>query len=187
MYILYIFPPSSIHLWLRCSNFFNPSKKNSFGCVANWKIRKVKNLSAPLRSTYGALEQLISDSRLAIYDLNVGSSSSHSFHCTLMQGLSALINLHFTVFTLSPRTNAVAASTLTVRLNSTAQLTNSHHFYAGEVIQEVSHHQRWLDSSRTIYTPSGGTEAKSCKGGVLALPLPLPDTTICTFSFCTTH
>jgi hypothetical protein len=27
--------PSSTRLWLRCSNFFNPSKKNSFGCAAN--------------------------------------------------------------------------------------------------------------------------------------------------------
>jgi hypothetical protein len=30
-------PLSSTHLWLRCSNFFNPSKKNSFGCAANRK------------------------------------------------------------------------------------------------------------------------------------------------------
>jgi hypothetical protein len=37
MYLLYIFPLSSTHLWLRCSNFFNPSKKNSFGCAANRK------------------------------------------------------------------------------------------------------------------------------------------------------
>jgi hypothetical protein len=33
-------PLSSTHLWLRCSNFFNPSKKNSFGCAASKKIRK---------------------------------------------------------------------------------------------------------------------------------------------------
>jgi hypothetical protein len=39
MYLLYIFPLlSSTHLWLRCSNFFNPSKKNSFACAANRKI-----------------------------------------------------------------------------------------------------------------------------------------------------
>jgi hypothetical protein len=31
-------PLSSTHLWLRCSNFFNSSKKNSFGCAANKKI-----------------------------------------------------------------------------------------------------------------------------------------------------
>jgi hypothetical protein len=41
MYLLYIFPlSSSTRLWLRCSNFFNPSKKNSFGCAANRKIGK---------------------------------------------------------------------------------------------------------------------------------------------------
>jgi hypothetical protein len=31
------YSPSSTHLWLHCSNFFNPSKKNSFGCVGNRK------------------------------------------------------------------------------------------------------------------------------------------------------
>jgi hypothetical protein len=50
MYLLYIFPLSSTHLWLRCSNFFNPFKKNSFGCVVNRKIGKAKDLSAPLRN-----------------------------------------------------------------------------------------------------------------------------------------
>jgi hypothetical protein len=50
MYLFYIFPLSSTHLWLRCSNFFNPSKKNSFGCAANREIGKVKDLSAPLRT-----------------------------------------------------------------------------------------------------------------------------------------
>jgi hypothetical protein len=47
---IYIFPLSSTHLWLRCSNFFNPSNKNSFGCGATKKkleIGKAKNLSAP--------------------------------------------------------------------------------------------------------------------------------------------
>jgi hypothetical protein len=45
---IYIFPPElHTHLWLRCSNFFNPSKKNSFVCAVN---RKAKDLSAPLRS-----------------------------------------------------------------------------------------------------------------------------------------
>jgi hypothetical protein len=49
MYLLYIFPLSPTHLWLRCSNFFNPSKKNSFGCAPNREIGKAKDLSAPLR------------------------------------------------------------------------------------------------------------------------------------------
>jgi hypothetical protein len=30
-------PLSSTHLWLRCSNFFNPSRENSFGSAANRK------------------------------------------------------------------------------------------------------------------------------------------------------
>jgi hypothetical protein len=37
MYLLYISSLSSTHLWLRCSNFFNPSKKIFFGCDANRK------------------------------------------------------------------------------------------------------------------------------------------------------
>jgi hypothetical protein len=41
MYLLYIFPLSSTHLWFRCSNFFNPSKKNSFGCAANRKSQRL--------------------------------------------------------------------------------------------------------------------------------------------------
>jgi hypothetical protein len=46
-----LFPPlSPTRLRLRCSNFFNPSKKNSFGCAANRKIGKAKDLSAPLRN-----------------------------------------------------------------------------------------------------------------------------------------
>jgi hypothetical protein len=49
---IYITPLSSTDLWLRCSNFFNPFKKNSFGCSANRKIgnRKSQNLSSPLRT-----------------------------------------------------------------------------------------------------------------------------------------
>jgi hypothetical protein len=44
MCLLYIFPLSSTHLWLPCSNFFNPSKKISLGCAANRKIRKSQRL-----------------------------------------------------------------------------------------------------------------------------------------------
>jgi hypothetical protein len=42
-------PLSPTHLWFRCSNFLNPSKKNSFGCAANRKIGKAKDFSAPVR------------------------------------------------------------------------------------------------------------------------------------------
>jgi hypothetical protein len=36
-------------IWRKpASNFFNASKKNSFGCAANRKIGKAKDLSAPL-------------------------------------------------------------------------------------------------------------------------------------------
>jgi hypothetical protein len=34
-------PLSSTHLWLRCSNIFNPPKKNSFGCAANRKSQRL--------------------------------------------------------------------------------------------------------------------------------------------------
>jgi hypothetical protein len=52
MYLLYIFPPELHTLMTRCSNFFNPAKKNSFGFAANRKIGKAKDLSAPLRITH---------------------------------------------------------------------------------------------------------------------------------------
>jgi hypothetical protein len=39
-------PLSSTHLWLRCSNFFNPSKKNYSDCAAN---RKSQRLISTLR------------------------------------------------------------------------------------------------------------------------------------------
>jgi hypothetical protein len=35
IYFLYIFTLSSTHLRLHYSNFFNPQKKNYFGCTAN--------------------------------------------------------------------------------------------------------------------------------------------------------
>jgi hypothetical protein len=43
-------PLSPTHLWLLCSNFFNPSKKNSFGYAANRKIgnRKSQRLISSL-------------------------------------------------------------------------------------------------------------------------------------------
>jgi hypothetical protein len=40
---------NSTHLWLRCSNFFKFSKKNSFVCAVYKKIGKSKDLPAPLR------------------------------------------------------------------------------------------------------------------------------------------
>jgi hypothetical protein len=51
-------PLSSTRLWLRCSNFFNPSKKNSFGCAANRNIGKAKDLSAPLRIAHSQTRRL---------------------------------------------------------------------------------------------------------------------------------
>jgi hypothetical protein len=50
--LLYIFPLSSTHLWLRCSNFFNPPKKNSFGCAANRKIGNRKSQRLISTPTY---------------------------------------------------------------------------------------------------------------------------------------
>jgi hypothetical protein len=40
MYLLYIFLPE-LHTRLRCSNFFNPSEKNSFGSAANRKSQRL--------------------------------------------------------------------------------------------------------------------------------------------------
>jgi hypothetical protein len=43
MHLLHIFLLSPIHLWLCCSNFINPPKKNSLGCAANRKTRNRKS------------------------------------------------------------------------------------------------------------------------------------------------
>jgi hypothetical protein len=43
-------PLSSTHLWLRCSNFFNPSKKNSFGSAANRKSQRL--ISTPTYNVF---------------------------------------------------------------------------------------------------------------------------------------
>jgi hypothetical protein len=48
---IYIFPLRSKHLGLRCSNFFKPPKKNSFGRAANKKIGSRKSqrlISTPM-------------------------------------------------------------------------------------------------------------------------------------------
>jgi hypothetical protein len=45
-------PLSSAHLWLCCSNFFNPSKKNYFGCAANNKIWNKKSQRLISTPTY---------------------------------------------------------------------------------------------------------------------------------------
>jgi hypothetical protein len=52
-YIYSTYPPflSFTHLWLRCYNFFNPCKKNSFGCAENrkshWLIRISTYVASP--------------------------------------------------------------------------------------------------------------------------------------------
>jgi hypothetical protein len=43
MYLLYIFPPELHTLEFVVLNFFNPSKKNFFGCAANRKIGNRKS------------------------------------------------------------------------------------------------------------------------------------------------
>jgi hypothetical protein len=47
VFTLHIPPLSSTHLWLRCSNFFNPSKKNYFACSANRKWEMTKTYQHP--------------------------------------------------------------------------------------------------------------------------------------------
>jgi hypothetical protein len=42
---------NSTHLWLRCPNFFDPSKKNYFGCAANRKVgnrQRQRLISTPM-------------------------------------------------------------------------------------------------------------------------------------------
>jgi hypothetical protein len=52
MYLLCIFPPSSTQLWIRCSNFFNSSKRNSFGCAANRKSQRLISTPTYTRSSF---------------------------------------------------------------------------------------------------------------------------------------
>jgi hypothetical protein len=48
--IYFTYPPLAPHTYdFTVLNFFNPSKKNSFGCAANRKIGKAKDLSALIR------------------------------------------------------------------------------------------------------------------------------------------
>jgi hypothetical protein len=48
VFTVHIPPELHTHLWLCCSIFFNTFKKNSFGCAANRKTGKAKDLSALL-------------------------------------------------------------------------------------------------------------------------------------------
>jgi hypothetical protein len=73
IYLLYIIPPwGSTHLWLRCSNFFNPSKKNSFDYAA---IRKIGNRKSQglIRSASLCVEQgwpeLVSRKSFVFWDI----------------------------------------------------------------------------------------------------------------------
>jgi hypothetical protein len=79
-------PLSSTHLWLRCSNFFNPSKENSFGCAANRKIWNRKSqilISTPTYLPY-AFPYLISLSVFLFLCLLFSVLLSFSFfHCLL--------------------------------------------------------------------------------------------------------
>jgi hypothetical protein len=58
MYLLYIFPLNSTHSWLRCSNFFNPSKN----CAAN-RIRGNRKsqrlISIPTCSSVGSWQRVL--------------------------------------------------------------------------------------------------------------------------------
>jgi hypothetical protein len=52
-------PLSSTHLWICCSNFFNPSKKNSFGHAANKKSQRLISTPTYLKgSDHGLIEIL---------------------------------------------------------------------------------------------------------------------------------
>jgi hypothetical protein len=51
MCLLYIFPPE---LHVHCSNFFNPSKKNSFGCAANHP--STANVASSMLESLSSLE-----------------------------------------------------------------------------------------------------------------------------------
>jgi hypothetical protein len=59
---------SSTHLLLRCSNFFNPSKENSFGCAANHpSAANVAPLPAFERNGYVCLKIAAKGRELRVY------------------------------------------------------------------------------------------------------------------------
>jgi hypothetical protein len=68
-------PLSSTHLCLRCSNFFNPSKKCSFGCSANRKIENRKSQSLISTPTYKRVRLAMSVSLSVGLNLILGSFS----------------------------------------------------------------------------------------------------------------
>jgi hypothetical protein len=61
-------PLSSTHLWLRCSNFFNPNKKNSFGCAGNRKSQRL--ISTPTYLSLLWTVYVLTDSNSA-YDVKI--------------------------------------------------------------------------------------------------------------------
>jgi hypothetical protein len=58
VFTLHISPLSSTHLWLRFSNLFNPSKKNSFGCAKIWNRKSQRLISALAYSVFKSLSSL---------------------------------------------------------------------------------------------------------------------------------
>jgi hypothetical protein len=67
VYLLYILPLlSSTHLWLRCSNFFYPSKKNYLACAVNRKSRRL--ISTPTyHGTWAHLNGVLNKSLPSIW------------------------------------------------------------------------------------------------------------------------
>jgi hypothetical protein len=75
-------PLSSTHLWLRCSNFFNQSKKNYFVCAANRKIinRKSQRLiSTPTYFVCFARVQNLVPNRTGVSEEGVFGGYLHLF------------------------------------------------------------------------------------------------------------
>jgi hypothetical protein len=84
---LHISPLSSTHLWLLCSNFFNPSGKDSFGCVANRKIENRKSTLMYMNSLgdFTVITTVASRGWNPIYSLHEnywGCTTTHPGNCS---------------------------------------------------------------------------------------------------------
>jgi hypothetical protein len=88
MYLLYIFPPE-LHTWLRCSSFFNPSKKKSFGCAANRKSQRLISTPTYMHSHLPRMQTSGCDK---LKRLGYQSRETCDTCCSYLDGVSTTIN-----------------------------------------------------------------------------------------------
>jgi hypothetical protein len=139
MYLLYIFPLSSTHLWLHCSNFFTPSRKNYFVCAANREIGNRKNQrlnSTPMYMPYifyNIKYKLWSSSLRHFHQFPVTSSPLRPY--TPLSTLSLCSSINMTDQILHPQNTSVSRQ----RPNVNFQTNRNHSSHERMVELRQSH------------------------------------------------